>query len=91
MKLSILAAAVGIAVSSTMAVAEPVNLTLSGGNPGGLWSLLGAGIDRATKVDDGDSVVTYQATGGGFANIGLLGAKRTDLGLLHDAEAKDAL
>jgi len=74
-----------------MAVAEPVNLTLSGGNPGGLWSLLGAGIDRATKVDDGDSVVTYQATGGGFANIGLLGAKRTDLGLLHDAEAKVAL
>jgi len=91
MKLSILAAAVGIAVSSTMAVAEPVNLTLSGGNPGGLWSLLGAGIDRATKVDDGDSVVTYQATGGGFANIGLLGANRTDLGLLHDAEAKVAL
>lgn len=91
MKLSILAAAVGIAVSSTMAVAEPVNLTLSGGNPGGLWSLLGAGIDRATKVDDGGSVVTYQATGGGFANIGLLGAKRTDLGLLHDAEAKVAL
>ncbi len=91
MKLSILAAAVGIAVSSTMAVAEPVNLTLSGGNPGGLWSLLGAGIDRATKVDDGDSVVTYQATGGGFANIGLLGANRTDLGLLHDAEAKIAL
>jgi TRAP transporter TAXI family solute receptor len=74
-----------------MAVAEPVNLTLSGGNPGGLWSLLGAGIDRATKVDDGDSVVTYQATGGGFANIGLLGANRTDLGLLHDAEAKIAL
>ena len=26
-----------------MAQAEPLNLTLSGGNPGGLWSLLGAG------------------------------------------------
>ncbi|SFF02649.1 hypothetical protein SAMN04488523_11547 [Sulfitobacter brevis] len=91
MKLSVLAAAAGIALSSTMAIAEPVNLTLSGGNPGGLWSLLGAGIDRATKVDDANSVVTYQATGGGFANIGLLGANRTDLGLMHDAEAKIAL
>jgi TRAP transporter TAXI family solute receptor len=91
MKLSVLTAAVGIALGSTMAIAEPVNLTLSGGNPGGLWSLLGAGIDRATKVDDASSVVTYQATGGGFANIGLLGANRTDLGLMHDAEAKIAL
>ena len=36
-------------------------------------------------------MVTYQATGGGFANIGLLGANRTDLGLVHDAEAKIAL
>lgn len=91
MKLSALIAALGIAVSSSAATAEPVNLTLSGGNPGGLWSLLGAGIDRAAKADDGDSVITYQATGGGFANIGLLGGNRTDLGLLHDAEAKIAL
>ena len=91
MRITALVAAIGIAVSTTASVAEPVNLTLSGGNPGGLWSLLGAGIDRATKVDDASSVVTYQATGGGFANIGLLGANRTDLGLVHDAEAKIAL
>lgn len=91
MKLTALAAAIGVAATSTAAIAEPVNLTLSGGNPGGLWSLLGAGIDRATKMDDDASVVTYQATGGGFANIGLLGANRTDLGLVHDAEAKIAL
>lgn len=91
MKLTALVAAIGIAATSTIATAEPVNLTLSGGNPGGLWSLLGAGIDRATKVDDANSVITYQATGGGFANIGLLGANRTDLGLVHDAEAKIAL
>ncbi|QFS83600.1 TAXI family TRAP transporter solute-binding subunit [Roseivivax sp. THAF197b] len=91
MKISTIVAALGIAVAAPAAHAEPVNLTLSGGNPGGLWSLLGAGIDRATKVDDEGSVVTYQATGGGFANIGLLGANRTDLGLLHDAEAQIAL
>ncbi len=91
MKFTTLTAAICVALSAPAAFAEPLNLTLSGGNPGGLWSLLGAGIDRATKVDDGDSVVTYQATGGGFANIGLLGGNRTDLGLLHDAEAKIAL
>jgi hypothetical protein len=91
MKFTTLSAALCLALAAPAAIAEPLNLTLSGGNPGGLWSLLGAGIDRAAKVDDGDSVVTYQATGGGFANIGLLGRDRTDLGLLHDAEAKIAL
>lgn len=83
--------AVGLALPGTGAIAESINVTLSGGNPSGLWSLLGAGIDRAVKVDDSSGVVTYQATGGGFANIGLLGANRTDLGLAHDAEIKLAL
>lgn len=90
MKKTCLAAVFGLAMAAP-AMAEPVNMTLSGGNPGGLWSLLGAGIDRATKADDAGSVVTYQATGGGFANIGLLGRNATDLGLVHDAEAKIAL
>jgi len=84
--------AVALAVSaSTAASEESVNLTLSGGNPGGLWSLLGAGIDRATKVADASAVITYQATGGGFANIALLSQQRTDLGLVHDAEVQIAL
>ena len=91
MRLLTLAAAIGLAFGVNTAQAEPVNLTLSGGNPGGLWSLLGAGIDRAVKQSDADSVVTYQATGGGFANIGLLAANRTDMGLVHNAEVKIAL
>lgn len=91
MRLLTLAAAIGLAFGVNTAQAEPVNLTLSGGNPGGLWSLLGAGIDRAVKQSDPDSVVTYQATGGGFANIGLLAANRTDMGLVHNAEVKIAL
>lgn len=91
MRLLTLAAAIGLAFGVNTAQAEPVNLTLSGGNPGGLWSLLGAGIDRAVKQSDPNSVVTYQATGGGFANIGLLGANRTDTGLVHNAEVKIAL
>jgi uncharacterized protein len=91
MNLKKLALALTISLSVGAAQAETVNLTLSGGNPGGLWSLLGAGIDRAAKQSDADSVITYQATGGGFANIGLLEGKRTDLGLAHDAEVKIAL
>lgn len=91
MKLTALTMAIGLAVSATAGHAQSLNLTLSGGNPGGLWSLLGAGIDRAVQMEDPSAVVTYQATGGGFANIGLLGAGRSDLGLVHDAEAQLAL
>lgn len=91
MRFLTIAAAVGMTLASYSASADPLNLTLSGGNPGGLWSLLGVGIDRAVKAEDANSVITYQATGGGFANIGLLAAKRTDLGLVHDAEAKIGL
>lgn len=91
MKLKTFGLAVGMMLSAAMGQAQSVDLTLSGGNPGGLWSLLGAGLDRAVKADDDSSVITYQATGGGFANIGLLAANRTDLGLVHDAEVALAL
>ena len=91
MRFKSLALALGLAVSATAGQAQSVDVTLSGGNPGGLWSLLGAGMDRAAKANDPDSVITYQATGGGFANIGLLAANRTDLGLVHDAEIQLAL
>lgn len=80
--------ALGLAVSAGAVSAESINMNLSGGNPGGLWSLLGAGMDRAVKADDPDAVITYQATGGGFANLALLAANRTDMGLVHDAEVK---
>ncbi len=88
MKFKAIAMAVGLAVSVGAAQAESINMNLSGGNPGGLWSLLGAGMDRAVKVDDADAVITYQATGGGFANLALLAANRTDMGLVHDAGVK---
>ena len=91
MKLKTIAAAIGLAVVATGASADSLNLNLSGGNPGGLWSLLGAGMDRAVKQDDANAVITYQATGGGFANLALLAANRTDLGMVHDAEVKLAL
>ncbi|WP_226561657.1 TAXI family TRAP transporter solute-binding subunit [Salipiger thiooxidans] len=85
------AVALGLSVMAGGASAESLNLALSGASPSGLWSLLGAGLDRAVKATDPDSVITYQTTGGGFANIALLSADRTDLGLAHDAELKLAL
>jgi TRAP transporter TAXI family solute receptor len=63
------------------------NLTLCGASPGGLWSLLGAGVDAAVKASHPGSVVTYQTSGGGFANVALLQQGKCDLALIHDAEA----
>jgi TRAP-type uncharacterized transport system substrate-binding protein len=67
------------------------NLTLCGASPGGLWSLLGAGIDAALKAAKPGSTVTYQTSGGGFANVGLIDNKKCELAIVHDAEAKAAV
>lgn len=86
-----LVTALAVALSAGCAQAQAVNLNLAGASPGGLWSLVGVGLDRVAKAADPASVVTYQSTGGGFANIGLLSSHRVDLGLAHDAEATVAL
>ena len=61
MQLTALAMTVGLAVSATAVQAQSLNLTLSGGNPGGLWSLLGAGVARAYKLSPccGETLVRY--------------------------------
>jgi uncharacterized protein len=80
-----------LAASSSLADAKTYNLTLCGASPGGLWSLLGAGIDAAVKKSFPGSSVTYQTSGGGLANIKLLGKNVCDLAIIHDAEAKLAV
>ncbi len=67
------------------------NLTLCGASPGGLWSLLGAGVDAAVKASFPGSTVTYQTSGGGFANVVQLDQNKCDLAIIHDAEVKSAL
>ena len=67
------------------------NLTLCGASPGGLWSLIGAGVDAAVKAAHPGSTVTYQTSGGGFANVAQIDQGKCDLALIHDAEAKAAL
>ncbi len=66
------------------------NLTLCGASPGGLWSLLGAGIDAAVKEAHPGSTVTYQTSGGGYANVLQLDQNKCDLAIIHDAEATAA-
>src|SRR5690606_15995454 len=83
---------VGAAVLAASPVsAQTYNLTLCGASPGGLWSLLGAGIDAAVKASFPGSTVTYQTSGGGLANVGLLDQGNCDLAIIHDAEVKAAL
>lgn len=79
------------AVTATVAMASgPAlagsNITLCGGSPGGLWSLLGAGIDSAVRKVDSESTVTYQTSSGGFANIVQVAQGKCDLGIVHVGE-----
>ena len=63
----------------------------AGASPGGLWSLLGAGIDGAMKEAMPGATVTYQTSGGGFANVVQLDQGKCDLAIIHDAEATAAI
>ncbi len=95
MKTTLLGAALGaatlVAASVSPVSAQTYNLTLCGASPGGLWSLLGAGIDAAVKKSFPGSTVTYQTSGGGLANVGLLDNGTCDLAIIHDVEAKAAI
>jgi len=66
--------------------AESYEMTVAGASPGGLWSLLGAGLDSSVRATSPDSKITYQTSGGGIANIGLLDRNQADLAIIHDAE-----
>lgn len=82
-------ALIAIAISSTtfaQPVAANMNITLCGGSPGGLWSLLGAGIDNAVRRVEPGSTVTYQTSSGGFANIVQLAQGKCDLAIVHIGE-----
>lgn len=89
-KLLILPALCLVAACSGTGPDSARNLTLCGASPSGLWSLLGAGIDAAMKQSFPGSTVTYQTSGGGFANVRGLQAGRCELALVHDAEIKIA-
>lgn len=78
-----------IGLASFTVVAKD-NYIMAGASPGGLWSLLGAGVDKAMRASYPNATVTYQTSGGGFANAVQVASKKVDFGLMHDAEAKIA-
>ena len=78
-----------IGLASVNVVAKD-NYILAGASPGGLWSLLGAGVDKAMRASYPKTTVTYQTSGGGFANAVQVASKEVDFGIMHDAEAKIA-
>jgi TRAP transporter TAXI family solute receptor len=86
-KATVVGACIGLA--SVNVVAKD-NYIMAGASPGGLWSLLGAGVDKAMRASYPNATVTYQTSGGGFANAVQVASKKVDFGLMHDAEAKIA-
>lgn len=82
---------VATALSVSVTARAEYNLTLCGASPGGLWSLIGAGINEAVKASYPGSTITYQTSGGGYANAALLDQGKCQLALIHDAEAKAAI
>jgi TRAP transporter TAXI family solute receptor len=68
------------------AQAQPFQLTLAGASPGGLWSTIGAGIDKALSKAYPGSTVTYQTGSGGLANAKLVSEGKVPMGIAADME-----
>ena len=88
------AALVVPSLAMNIAAAQSYNMTVAGASPGGLWSLLGAGLDSAMKAEFPGSTVTYQTSGGGLANVAVLQRDVFDVGGLAahgNAELLDQL
>ena len=67
-----------------VAQAQPYQLTLAGASPGGLWSTIGAGVDKALAKAYPGSTVTYQTGSGGLANAKLVADGKVAMGLATD-------
>jgi len=73
-------------LSVSPAHAESYTMNIAGASPGGLWTLLGAGVDASVREAYPGSTITYQTSGGGIANVALLQRGQADMALIHDAE-----
>jgi TRAP transporter TAXI family solute receptor len=92
-RLKLMTMAAGFAVmlaGVAQAQTPPYQLTLAGASPGGLWSSIGLGLDKAMKAAYPGSTITYQTSGGGIANVQLLEKKTVPLGIVHNMELRMA-
>ncbi len=78
--------AVAAFASAPAMAQDKFNLTLAGASPGGLWSTIGAGLDKTLAKAYPGSTVTYQTGGGGLANAKLVQDKKVPMGLAVDPE-----
>lgn len=88
----IMVAGLAVAISGAAHAQEKTyQLTLAGASPGGLWSAIGLGVDKAMKAEFPGSTVTYQTSGGGIANVQLLDQDKVPLGIVHNMELRMAM
>lgn len=69
-----------------VAQAKPYNLTVCGASPGGLWSLVGSGLDATMKAAYPGSTITYQTSSGGLANVLQVKSGKCELGIANDGD-----
>lgn len=83
-------------IGATFMIAAPAhaqkyNLTLAGASPGGLWSLIGAGMDKVLAKAYPGSTITYQTSSGGLANAKLVQDGKVPMGITVDTELSAAV
>lgn len=83
--------AVATLATSPAQAQDKYNLTLAGASPGGLWSTIGAGIDKVLNKAYPGSTVTYQTGSGGLANAKLVNDKKVPMGITADMELNAAI
>lgn len=83
---SALAAAFALTISAPVAAQVTVNESVCGASPGGLWSLVGVGLDSAVKAFSPGSTITYQTSSGGLANVAQVSAGTCALGMANDGD-----
>ena len=85
-KLFIGAALAAALVAGPAVAQQKYNLTLGGASPGGLWSTIGAALDKLYNKAYPGSTVTYQTGSGGLANAKLISDKKIPFALAADME-----
>ncbi len=91
MRTLIIALIGALAVVGGPADAQTYNLTLTGASPGGLWSRIGLGLDKAMAKAYPGSTVTYQTSSGGIANAKLVQDQKVPMGITVDPELTAAV
>lgn len=85
-KLMIGALAAAVLAAAPALAQDKYNLTLAGASPGGLWSTIGAALDKVYNKAYPGSTVTYQTGSGGLANAKLIQDKKVPFGIVADME-----